>query len=99
MPGKRRGRRKHRLPRLANIDNNPNRAHFRLKNTFSVFVPRTRPRVFRLFAGGIHEGTLQMIMSFKNEETEELFTSGNFPPLNTAQRKGLRMLRILHATG
>lgn len=39
-----------------------------------------------------------MIMSFKNEETEELFTSGNFPPLNTAQRKGLRMLRILHAT-
>ena len=40
-----------------------------------------------------------MIMSFKNEETEELFTSGNFLPLNTAQRKGLRMLRILHATG
>ena len=39
-----------------------------------------------------------MIMSFKNEETEELFTSGNFLPLNTAQRKGLRMLRILHAT-
>ena len=49
--------------------------------------------------GGIHEDRLQMIMSFKNEETEELFTSGNFPPLNTAQRKGLRMLRILHATG
>ena len=39
-----------------------------------------------------------MIMSFKNDETEELFTSGNFPPLNTAQRKRLRMLRILHAT-
>ena len=40
-----------------------------------------------------------MIMSFKNEATEELFTSGNFPPLNTVQRNGLRMLRILHATG
>ena len=40
-----------------------------------------------------------MIMSFKNEEREELFTSGNFPLLNNAQRKGLRMLRILHATG
>ncbi len=38
-----------------------------------------------------------MAMSFKNEEAEELFTSGNSPPLNTAQRKGLRMLRILHA--
>ena len=55
-------------------------------------------RVFGLLAEGIHEGTLQMIMSFKDEETEELFTSGNFPPLNTVQRKGLRMLRILHAT-
>ena len=87
------------FPRLVNIDNKPNRAHFRLTNMFNVFVQRTRPRVFRLLAGGLYEGTLQMIMSFKNEETEELFTSGNFPPLNTAQRKGLRMLRILHATG
>ena len=39
-----------------------------------------------------------MIMGFKSEETEELFTSGNFPPLNAVQRKGLRMLRVLHAT-
>mgnify|MGYP003621896610 CR=1 FL=1 len=46
-------------------------------------------KVLSLLAGGIHEGTLQMIMSFKNEETEELFTSGNFPNLNTVQRKGL----------
>ena len=40
-----------------------------------------------------------MIMSFKNEETEELFIAGNFPPLNTVQRKGLYVLRILHAAG
>ena len=85
--------------RLANIDSKPNREDLCLTNTFSVFAQRMPLKVFWLLAGGIHEVTLQMIMSFKNEETEELFTSGNFPPLNTAQRKGLRMLRILHATG
>lgn len=40
-----------------------------------------------------------MIMSCKNKGSEEPFSSGNFQPLDTAQRKGLRMLRILHATG
>ena len=54
--------------------------------------------MFWLLAGGIHADTLQIIMGFKSEETEELFTSGNFLPLNAVQRKGLRMLRILHAT-
>ena len=71
------------FPRLANIDSKPNRADLCLTNTFSVFALRMLRRAFWLFAGGIHEGTLQMIMSFKNEETEELFTSGNFPPLDT----------------
>ena len=59
------------FPRLLNIDNKPNLAHLRLTNTFNIFVQRTRPRVLRLLAGGLHEGTLQMIMSFKREETEE----------------------------
>jgi len=84
--------------RLVDIDNKQNRAHLCLTNTSNVFEQRMLLRVFGLLAEGIHEGTLQMIMSFKDEETEELFTSGNFPPLNTAQRKGLRMLRILQAT-
>lgn len=39
-----------------------------------------------------------MIMSFKDDATEGFFNSGDYPALNTAQRKGLRMLRILHAT-
>lgn len=87
------------FPRLVNIDSKPNRALLCLTNRLNIFALRTLLKVFRLFAEGIHEGTLQMIMSFKNEESEELFTSGNFPPLNTTQQKGLCMLRILHATG
>ena len=87
------------FPRLANIDTKPNRALLCLTNTLNVFALRTLLKMFRLFAKGIHEGAVQIIMSFKNEETEVLFASGNFPPLNTVQRNGLRMLRILHATG
>ena len=61
------------FPRLANIDSKPNRADLCLTNTFSVFALRMLPRPFRQFAGGIHEGTLQMIMGFKNEEREKSF--------------------------
>ncbi|WP_414998384.1 type II toxin-antitoxin system RelE/ParE family toxin [Desulfovibrio sp.] len=92
-------RRNHFLSLPINIDNEQNQSHLCVANMQNVFAQRILLKVFSLLAGGIHEDTLQMIMSFKNEETEELFTSGNFPPLNTAQRKGLRMLRILHATG
>lgn len=40
-----------------------------------------------------------MIKSFADEATETLFRTGVHPALNQAQRKGLRMLRILNATG
>jgi hypothetical protein len=80
------------FPRLANIDTKPNQGLLCLTNTLNVFALRTLLKMFRLFAKGIHEGAVQIIMSFKNEETEVLFASGNFPPLNTTQRKGLCML-------
>lgn len=44
-------------------------------------------------------GTLLVIMNFKNEETEELFASGNFSPLDSGQRNGVRILHTLQASG